>query len=195
MSDVIRHYIDGAWSDNTDTPTGTLTNPANGEHTGILQLGTEGVPAYPFEEAHGSYVLRKEPIGVRSDPPWNYPALQMTEKVAPALAAGCTMVLKPADRPRGDLRAGHVGDRLRHRRRGRHHRQRQPVRPRRLRARQRDQVRDVAVRLRAGQFLINTGYPDLTAPSGGYKQSGNGRVWGLGAIEEYLEVTAIVGSV
>lgn len=57
-----------------------------------------------------------------------------------------------------------------------------------------DQVRDVAVRLQAGQVVLNSTYPDLTAPFGGYKQSGNGRVWGLGSIEEYLETKAIVGT-
>jgi aldehyde dehydrogenase (NAD+) len=63
-----------------------------------IQQLVDGLPHYPFEEAHGSYTLRKEPIGVCGlIPPWNYPALQMTEKVAPALAAGCTMILKPAE--------------------------------------------------------------------------------------------------
>lgn len=40
----------------------------------------------------------KEPIGVVGQIiPWNYPLLMMTWKVAPALAAGCTIVLKPAE--------------------------------------------------------------------------------------------------
>ena len=56
------------------------------------------------------------------------------------------------------------------------------------------QIRDVASRLRAGQVILNSAYPDLTAPFGGYKQSGNGRVWGLASIEEYLESKAVVGS-
>ncbi|WP_116953621.1 aldehyde dehydrogenase family protein [Jiangella endophytica] len=63
-----------------------------------FQQLVEGLPTYAFEERRGSYTLRKEPIGVCGlIPPWNYPALQMAEKVAPALAAGCTMVLKPAE--------------------------------------------------------------------------------------------------
>lgn len=57
-----------------------------------------------------------------------------------------------------------------------------------------DQVEDVARRLRAGQVVVNALHPDLTAPFGGYKQSGNGRVWGLQAIEEYLETKAVVGA-
>jgi aldehyde dehydrogenase (NAD+) len=48
-----------------------------------IQQLVDGLPHYPFEEVHGSYTLRKEPIGVCGlIPPWNYPALQMTEKVA-----------------------------------------------------------------------------------------------------------------
>ena len=44
---------------------------------------------------HG-YTL-KQPVGVVGQIiPWNYPLLMMTWKVAPALAAGCTVVLKPA---------------------------------------------------------------------------------------------------
>ncbi len=49
-------------------------------------------------EAHQSSHLRREPIGVCSlICPWNYPLLQASWKVAPALAAGCTMVLKPSE--------------------------------------------------------------------------------------------------
>jgi len=40
----------------------------------------------------------KEPVGVVGQIiPWNYPLLMMTWKIAPALAAGCTVVLKPAE--------------------------------------------------------------------------------------------------
>lgn len=54
-------------------------------------------------------------------------------------------------------------------------------------------VRDVAARLRAGQVILNGAQPDLQAPFGGYRQSGNGRIWGLAGLEEYLETKAIVG--
>lgn len=41
---------------------------------------------------------KKEPIGVVAQIiPWNYPLLMMAWKVAPALAAGCTVILKPAE--------------------------------------------------------------------------------------------------
>ncbi|PDS46338.1 aldehyde dehydrogenase family protein [Rhizobium anhuiense] len=54
-------------------------------------------------------------------------------------------------------------------------------------------VQDVASRLRAGHVMINGAGPDFHAPFGGYKQSGNGRIWGLAGLEEYLETKAVVG--
>jgi aldehyde dehydrogenase (NAD+) len=56
-----------------------------------------------------------------------------------------------------------------------------------------DQVRQVAGRLRAGQVNINGAAPDLGAPFGGFKQSGNGREWGDHAFAEFLEVKAVLG--
>ena len=53
---------------------------------------------YQFEEQKGSTMIRKEPIGVCGFiTPWNWPANQVACKVAPAIAAGCTMVLKPSE--------------------------------------------------------------------------------------------------
>lgn len=53
---------------------------------------------YAFEEVKGSTLLRKEPIGVCGFiTPWNWPLNQIACKVAPAIAAGCTMVLKPSE--------------------------------------------------------------------------------------------------
>lgn len=47
------------------------------------------------------HVIRNQPVGVTAHvTPWNLPAAMVTRKVAPALAAGCTVVLKPARRPR-----------------------------------------------------------------------------------------------
>ena len=56
-----------------------------------------------------------------------------------------------------------------------------------------DEVRAVAGRLRAGQVNLNGAPPDLTAPFGGYKQSGNGREWGDHAFAEFLETKAVLG--
>ena len=53
---------------------------------------------FKFEELKGSTLMRKEPIGVCGlITPWNWPMNQIACKVAPALAAGCTMVLKPSE--------------------------------------------------------------------------------------------------
>ena len=53
---------------------------------------------YSFEYSKGSALIAKEPVGVVGMiTPWNWPLNQITCKVAPALAAGCTMVLKPSE--------------------------------------------------------------------------------------------------
>jgi aldehyde dehydrogenase (NAD+) len=53
---------------------------------------------YRFEEPMGAGVVRREPIGVCGlITPWNWPLNQVASKVAPALAAGCTVVLKPSE--------------------------------------------------------------------------------------------------
>ncbi|MFH9014294.1 aldehyde dehydrogenase family protein [Streptomyces sp. NPDC017943] len=53
---------------------------------------------YSFEEKTGNSVVHHEPIGVvAAITPWNYPLHQIVAKVAPALAAGCTVVVKPAE--------------------------------------------------------------------------------------------------
>ena len=53
---------------------------------------------YKFEKLNGTTLLRKEPVGVCGlITPWNWPMNQIVCKVAPAIAAGCTMVLKPSE--------------------------------------------------------------------------------------------------
>jgi aldehyde dehydrogenase (NAD+) len=53
---------------------------------------------HAFEEKVGNSTVLHEPIGVvAAITPWNYPLHQIVAKVAPALAAGCTVVLKPAE--------------------------------------------------------------------------------------------------
>lgn len=58
----------------------------------------EVLESYPFETLQGSTMIVREPIGVVGlITPWNWPINQIVCKVAPALAAGCTMVLKPSE--------------------------------------------------------------------------------------------------
>ncbi|TSP14169.1 aldehyde dehydrogenase family protein [Cupriavidus campinensis] len=53
---------------------------------------------FQFEEQVGNSLVVREPVGVvAAITPWNYPLNQITLKVAPALAAGCTVVLKPSE--------------------------------------------------------------------------------------------------
>src|SRR5690242_9796804 len=67
----------------------------------IEWFGEEGKRIYgdtiPSHGADKRIVVLKEPIGVcAAITPWNFPAAMITRKCGPALAAGCTMVLKPA---------------------------------------------------------------------------------------------------
>ena len=68
--------------------------------TGIKNLHEtlDALKDYQFEKPEGDYTLIKEPIGVIGMiTPWNWPMNQITTKVSAALAAGCTMVLKPSE--------------------------------------------------------------------------------------------------
>ncbi|WP_455354687.1 aldehyde dehydrogenase family protein [Streptomyces sp. SYSU K217416] len=81
-----------------------------GSPLGFSQMVHAGVPiavagsyaelaaSYSFEEKAGNSTVLLEPVGVvGAITPWNYPLHQIVAKVAPALAAGCTVVLKPAE--------------------------------------------------------------------------------------------------
>jgi aldehyde dehydrogenase (NAD+) len=58
----------------------------------------EVLKTFKFEELHGNTRLMLEPVGVCAlITPWNWPMNQVAAKVVPALAAGCTMVLKPSE--------------------------------------------------------------------------------------------------
>ena len=68
--------------------------------TGQAHFATtlEMLKTFEWEERKGKYLLRREPVGVCGlITPWNWPINQISCKVAPALAAGCTMVLKPSE--------------------------------------------------------------------------------------------------
>lgn len=65
---------------------------------GHLMSAIEVLKNFTFEEPHGSTLVVKEPIGVCGlITPWNWPVNQIACKVFPALATGCTMVLKPSE--------------------------------------------------------------------------------------------------
>ncbi len=63
-----------------------------------LEATIEALETYEFSELRGASLIVKEPIGVAAlITPWNWPLNQIVCKVAPALAAGCTVVLKPSE--------------------------------------------------------------------------------------------------
>lgn len=65
---------------------------------GHFTTNLEILKTYQFEETRGTTHIQKEPIGVCGFiTPWNWPVNQIVCKVAPALAAGCTIVLKPSE--------------------------------------------------------------------------------------------------
>ena len=75
---------------------------ANGPHTGLLaghcQTAIEVLEKFEFERQDGPTLHVWEPIGVVGMiTPWNWPLNQIACKVFPALATGCTMVLKPSE--------------------------------------------------------------------------------------------------
>ena len=63
-----------------------------------LERMIEVLETYPFEFVEGTTLIVREPIGVCGlITPWNWPINQIACKVLPALAAGCTMILKPSE--------------------------------------------------------------------------------------------------
>lgn len=74
---------------------------AGGFHIGLglghLTTAIDVLKTFRFEEQRGATLIVKEPIGVCGMiTPWNWPINQVTVKVFPALATGCTIVLKPS---------------------------------------------------------------------------------------------------
>ena len=69
-----------------------------GSPIAIFGLYAKMTGAFKFEEQVGHSLVLREAIGVAAlITPWNYPLHQIAAKVAPALAAGCTVVLKPSE--------------------------------------------------------------------------------------------------
>jgi len=64
----------------------------------MIGMNAKFLREHPLEEELGHSLIVREPIGVVGCvTPWNYPLHQVVAKVAPAIAAGCTVVLKPAE--------------------------------------------------------------------------------------------------
>ena len=79
-------------------PASLAAGPQVGLGLGHLATAIDALKNFDFEEQHGSTLVVKEPIGVCAlITPWNWPINQIACKVFPALATGCTMVLKPSE--------------------------------------------------------------------------------------------------
>ncbi len=64
----------------------------------MIGMNANFIREFKFEEQLGNSLVIKEPVGVVGCiTPWNYPLHQVVCKIAPAIAAGCTIVLKPAE--------------------------------------------------------------------------------------------------
>jgi aldehyde dehydrogenase (NAD+) len=90
--------IGAAISDEMGAPLPMAERLQAGAGLGHLTSTLDVLRNYAFEEPMGSAMLVREPIGVVGMiTPWNWPMNQIACKVAPALAAGCTMILKPSE--------------------------------------------------------------------------------------------------
>ena len=79
-------------------PAGFALKAQAASGTGHFLAAIEALKTMAFEETIGTTRVVKEPVGVCGlITPWNWPVNQIACKVAPALAAGCTMVLKPSE--------------------------------------------------------------------------------------------------
>ncbi len=77
----------------------TLSSEAQA-YTGIehLESTIQALKEFNLKEAYSGYSLHYEPVGVCGlITPWNWPISQLVAKVAPAIAAGCTMIAKPSE--------------------------------------------------------------------------------------------------
>ncbi|MEA2178581.1 MAG: aldehyde dehydrogenase [Solirubrobacteraceae bacterium] len=84
------------------TDVGTPVRPGRQIHAlgpaGNLQTTADALASFPMETRDGDLGITRDPVGVVACiTPWNYPLHQVTAKIAPALAAGCTVTLKPSE--------------------------------------------------------------------------------------------------
>ncbi|MGV9706508.1 aldehyde dehydrogenase family protein [Streptomyces sp. NPDC003483] len=102
---ALRDVLDARRDEIAETVTAELGSPlafSQAVHAAVpIQVAgsyAELAATYAFEEKVGNSVVHQEPVGVvGAITPWNYPLHQIVAKVAPALAAGCAIVLKPAE--------------------------------------------------------------------------------------------------
>lgn len=105
---IVRAISEGLQARGADvaaTITGEMGSPisfSRAVQAGLPATTSAGVAAlagsFPWTEEIGNSLIVREPVGVvGAITPWNYPLHQIVAKVAPALLAGCTVVLKPSE--------------------------------------------------------------------------------------------------
>jgi aldehyde dehydrogenase (NAD+) len=90
--------IGAAISDEMGAPKALAERAQAGAGLGHIMTTIDVLKNYKFEESLGSATVVREPVGVIGMiTPWNWPLNQIACKVAPAIAAGCAMILKPSE--------------------------------------------------------------------------------------------------
>ena len=100
LAEFEKRYDDVAEAimDEMGAPWGLAKNAQAASGPQHIKAALRALKSFEFEERNRSTLVVKEPIGVCAlITPWNWPTNQIACKVAPALAAGCTMVLKPSE--------------------------------------------------------------------------------------------------
>jgi aldehyde dehydrogenase (NAD+) len=100
LAEFMKRYDDIALAvmDEMGAPWGLAKGAQAGSGPQHIKAAIRSLKAFEFEERNRNTLIVKEPIGVCAlITPWNWPVNQVAVKVAPALAAGCTMVLKPSE--------------------------------------------------------------------------------------------------
>jgi aldehyde dehydrogenase (NAD+) len=100
LAEFLKRYDDIAEAimDEMGAPWGLAKGAQAGSGPQHIKASIRALKHFEFEEKNRTTLIVREPIGVCAlITPWNWPVNQVACKVAPALAAGCTMVLKPSE--------------------------------------------------------------------------------------------------
>jgi aldehyde dehydrogenase (NAD+) len=100
LAEFMKRYDDIAEAimDEMGAPWGLARGAQAGSGPQHIKAAIRALKTFAFEEQNRTTLIVREPIGVCAlITPWNWPVNQVACKVAPALAAGCTMVLKPSE--------------------------------------------------------------------------------------------------
>ena len=100
LAEFLKRYDDIAEAimDEMGAPRSLAKGAQAGSGPQHIKAAIRALKSFEFAEKNRTTLITREPIGVCAlITPWNWPVNQVACKVAPALAAGCTMVLKPSE--------------------------------------------------------------------------------------------------